>query len=351
MNITILVSALTNRGGIERVVLELSKFFNANIVAGRYDPLTTFNEFNNFQIKVLVKKKLPQRLKTALISFKFKNLKLSEDFYIFIGGGPCLNAAKNNKPNLWWCCSPTTWLYHTTSQDLKNINIFKKGIIKLLFPFLKILDKSNVRNVDKIISISHNVQERVKNIYGRTSDIIFPFVDIKKFKDISQKDYYLSTARLTPDKRVDVIVNAFKKMPDKKLIVVSGGSELNKLKKLAINHDNIQVLGWVSDKKLSELYGNCIATIAASYHEDFGMVAIESMAAGKPVIAPNDKGFSETIINNETGYLIDPTIENIIKFVKKLKPDIAKNMRIDCEKRAKLFSLNSFLNKFEKEIK
>ena len=228
---------------------------------------------------------------------------------------------------------------------MRGVGFFKRLLIKSLFPLIRRYDKDNVKNIQNIISISRNVQERVKNIYNRESDIIFPLVDVNRFKFISSGDFYFSSARLTPDKRVDVIVDAFKDMPDKKLIVASGGSDLDKIKKLADGYGNISVLGWVSDEKLAELYGTCVASIAASYFEDFGMIATESMAAGKPVIASGDKGFAESIVDGETGILIDPTKSEIVKAVNKLDKRKALSMRYSCEKRAKLFSKEVFVSK------
>jgi len=349
MKIAILVDSLTNKGGVQRVVLSLAKTFNADIYTGRYNPKTTFSELDKFNIKVIGNEKLPLRLGSLFLKFKFKRLKLNYDFYIFLGG-EALGAAKKNKPNLWWCCTPRIWLYYTTKQDLAILGFLKRSMIRLLLPFLRFEDKAKVKHIENIVSISENVKQRVKKVYNRDTKVIYPFVDIAKFRYIKSEDFYLSTARLTPDKRVDIIVEAFKEMPDKKLIVASGGCDLEKIKKLAKGYKNIEVLGWISDKKLAELYGKCLVTIAASYFEDFGMIAIESMAAGKPVIAPGDKGFAETVIDKKTGLLIDPTKKNIIRAVKELTPEKARKMRSLCEKRAKLFTKEKFIKDMKNTI-
>lgn len=351
MKVAILVDVLGNKGGIERIVLLQAKLFNADIYAGRYIPKTTFKEFNNFKITEINKTKFPQRIWSFYNRIKFCKLNLTKYDLVIMHGGGSLSAAKNNKNNIWYCHAPTIWLYSTTNEDLGRIGFFKRNIIKLIIPFLKKIDKKNVSFVKKIITNSKNVKERVLKIYNRTSEVIYPPVDLEKFKYESTNNFYLSSARLTPDKRVDVIVKAFQQMPDKKLVVASGGSDLEKIKKLAENYKNIEVLGWVSDEKLKELYGGCIATLAASYYEDFGMIAIESMAAGKPMIASLDKGFAESIINNKTGFLINPTMEEIIKYVKILDKKKAIFMKDACENRAKLFSEEIFMGKFKKSVK
>tara|TARA_Y100000310_G_scaffold340214_2_gene435229 strand:+ start:277 stop:1374 length:1098 start_codon:yes stop_codon:yes gene_type:complete len=351
LKVAILVDDLTNRGGIQRAVLSMAKIFNADIYAGKYSPNKTFKGFSKFRITVLNKLNLSQRVDKLYLNYKYKFLKLDKyDIYILLGGAS-LNSAKANRPNLWWCCSPRIWLYHTTDTDLKRVSFLKRMLIYCLLPFLRLEDKLNVKNVQNIKSIAKNVRFRVKKIYDRDSEIIYPFVDLNKFKYLKSGDYYLSSARLTSDKKVDLIVEAFKLMPDKKLIIASGGSELENIKKISQNYKNIKVLGYVSDKKLSKLYGDCIATIATSYYEDFGMIAIESMAAGKPVIASNDMGFRESVIHGKTGYLIDPKITEIIKYVNILDKKSSISMRKNCEKRAEQFSEDIFIKKFKKTVK
>ena len=136
-------------------------------------------------------------------------------------------------------------------------------------------------------------------------------------------------------------------MPDKKLIVVSGGPLFEKIKRLSLDAPNIKILGWVSDDVLGELIGRCLATIYIPKDEDFGISPIESMAAGKPVIGVSEGGLLETIISGETGILLpsNPTEEDLIKAVQFLTPSRAREMRYACESRARKFDKNVFLSK------
>ncbi|MEA1867848.1 MAG: glycosyltransferase, partial [Thermodesulfobacteriota bacterium] len=169
----------------------------------------------------------------------------------------------------------------------------------------------------------------------------------EKFNWLGQEDFYLSTARLDPLKRVDIVVKAFLDMPEKKLKVVSGGPDMPKIKKLAQGAKNIQVLGWADEKMLVELVGRCIATIYIPRDEDFGMAPIESMAAGKPVIGVAEGGLLETVVDGETGILIkaDPSPEDVIQAVPNMPPERSKDMRKACERRAKLFDKDVFVNR------
>jgi len=355
VKIAIIVDRLTNYGGVERIVLLMAKEFNADIYTGFWKRDTSFSEFQNFNITELIPYdsfayKLPYRIRGRYLHYKFSKLKLKDyDFYIF-HGGKSLELAKEHHPNLWYCHSPTIWLYDLYEEELRGFNFLKRQLFRVSCHFLRKRDKKNVSYVDKIVTNSKNVKDRVRRIYGRDADVVYPPVNLKKFKYNKTDDFYLSTARLTPDKRVDVIIKAFQKIPNKKLVVSSGGTELSKIQQLAKGYRNINVLGWISEDKLRELYGNCIATVFASLYEDLGMVALESMAAGKPVIASGDKGFRETVIDKKTGLLIKPTVENIIKAVEWMTPERAKEMRKACEERAKDFSEEKFIEGIRKAI-
>ena len=355
MKIAIIVDRLTNFGGVERIVLLMAREFNADIYTGFWNPETTFPEFQDLNITELIPYNsfpyhLPYRIRGRYLHYKFSRLRLENyDFYI-LHGGKSLELAKNHHPNLWYCHSPTIWLYDLYEDELKRFGFLKRQLFRLSCYFLRKRDRENVKYVNKIIANSKNVKERVKRIYDREAKVIYPPVNLKKFKYNKTGDFYLSTARLTPDKRVDVIVRAFKRIPDKKLVVASSGTELSKIKQLRKGYKNIKILGWIPEDKLRELYGNCIATVFASLYEDLGMVALESMAAGKPVIASGDKGFRETVIDKKTGLLINPTVENIINAVKWLIPERAKKMRKNCEERAKEFSEEKFIQGIKKAM-
>jgi glycosyltransferase involved in cell wall biosynthesis len=142
-------------------------------------------------------------------------------------------------------------------------------------------------------------------------------------------------------------VKAFLKLPDKKLIVTSGGSEYARLTKLAGNASNITFTGWVTEDKLRELIGNAIATLYIPKDEDFGMAPVESMAAGKPVIGTREGGLRETIVPGETGLLLSPNVsaEEIIDAVALLTKTKALEMRRACEERAQLFRKQLFIDK------
>ncbi len=203
-----------------------------------------------------------------------------------------------------------------------------------------------------VIVNSENIRTRLKRYLGIDSEVIYPPCETDKYKWLSQEDYYLSTARLDPLKRVDVVVKAFLEMPEKKLIVVSSGTDMPKIKKLAEDADNIQILGWVAEDVLADLMGRCIATLYIPKDEDFGISPLESMAAGKPVIGVREGGLRETVIHKETGLLVkpEPCLDDLVEAVQWLDARKALDMRKQCEQQAMHFDSKEFLVKIRQVL-
>lgn len=213
------------------------------------------------------------------------------------------------------------------------------------------LYERDINAMDLILTNSLNTQARIKKFVAKDSLVLYPPVDTEKFKYIDTKDYYLSFARLADAKRVDMVVEAFKKMPDKKLIVIYGENDpaREKIFSLAQWYDNIEFITLKNNVGFEEYIGNAIATIYIPIDEDFGMSPIESMSAGKPVLWVNDGGLKETIIHEKTGFLIprEAQIEDIITWIQYLSAERCISMRSDCEARAKEFSLTQFWEKLK----
>jgi glycosyltransferase involved in cell wall biosynthesis len=152
-----------------------------------------------------------------------------------------------------------------------------------------------VRGMDTLVTISETVRKRFRKHLGHDSLVVYPPCETDRFQWMEEGDFYLSTARVDPLKRVGLIVKAFKEMPDKRLVVVSGGADLPGIRRIAEGSLNIEILGWVDETTLTELMGRCIATIYIPRDEDFGISPVESMAAGKPVIGVQEGALLETI--------------------------------------------------------
>ncbi len=207
--------------------------------------------------------------------------------------------------------------------------------------------------MDLILTNSENTKQRIEKFLWVHATILYPPVDTSRFIYKGQKDYYLSFARLADAKRVDKIVEAFKEMPDKKLIVIYGENDPAREKIFALGEwsSNIEFITLKNNIGFEEYIGNCIATIYIPIDEDFGMSPLESMSAWKPVLWVDEWGLKETITHEKTGYMISPEArkEEIIEAVHYLSKERCLEMKSDCEKRASEFGLEEFERKL-KEI-
>ena len=155
-------------------------------------------------------------------------------------------------------------------------------------------------------------------------------------------------------------MKAFSKLPDENLIIVGsyerGARQFEKYNQFLkeIKPKNIEIKNWVSQKKLLDLYSNCKGFITTAQDEDFGMTPVEAMASGKPVIAGNEGGYKETIINDKTGILInDINPDKLAEAIKKMSKELKKNpnkYKKACLKRAKEFDTKVFIKKIKEEI-
>lgn len=167
-----------------------------------------------------------------------------------------------------------------------------------LFHRLRMWDRTSANGVDHFIANSSTVRHRIAKTYRRSSEVIHPPVAVEDFSPASPQDYYLCCSQLVPYKRVDVAIAACNRL-GRKLVVVGEGSELPRLKKLA--GPTVQILGSQPVSELRRLYAGCRALLFPG-EEDFGIVPVEAMASGRPVIAFGRGGARDTVVDGVTGF-------------------------------------------------
>ena len=249
--------------------------------------------------------------------------------------------------NIYYCHTPPRYIYDQREFYFSRYPIWFRPMINWLIGCHQPQYEEAIKKMDRVVTNSFNVKKRIKKFLGVDAYVIYPPCETEKFTWGGQEGYYLSAARLDPLKRVDIIVDAFIKMPDQQLVVISDGPEIKTIEKKASKYDNIKVLGRVSDQKYRQLMGGCIATIYIPRDEDFGMTPIESMAAGKPVIGVREGGIMESINHSETGILLSPSPKaiDVIEAVRWLDKKHAKKMMHSCQERAIKFDVTVFLAK------
>lgn len=257
-----------------------------------------------------------QVLKSAL-AFEHKTQFLKDYEMLIFSGSLAPLAIRHSRAakNIYYCHTPPRFVYDLREYYLDAATRLQRPALKALIAYLQPRYEDAIGKMDKVLANSKNVQDRLQRFLGVDSEVLYPPVDTERFKWMSDGDYFLSTARLEPLKRVDLIVEAFKQMPDEKLIVTSGGSQLQALKRLAADASNIEFTGWVTEECLAELVGHCKATIYIPKDEDFGMSPVESIAAGKLVIGVNEGGVCESVVDGVSGILLDSAGFNIDRLI------------------------------------
>jgi glycosyltransferase involved in cell wall biosynthesis len=218
-----------------------------------------------------------------------------------------------------YCHTPIRYAWDLYDEYTKDLPWIKKILVQSILKYIRKWDIATLDRVDHFIANSRFVQERIKRTYHREATVIYPPVDIDKFTLHEKKeDFYLTASRLVPYKKTKLIVEAFNKMPDKKLVVIGSGEEYDSIKKIA--KDNITVLGYQSDEVLIATMQKAKAFMYAAI-EDFGIIPIEAMACGTPVIALNEGGTKETVIDKVTGIHFDEQIlPSIIDAIERFEP-------------------------------
>lgn len=252
--------------------------------------------------------------------------------------------------------SPIRYAWDLQHQYLRESGMsrgIKGALAKWLLHKIRLWDYRTANGVDHFIANSQFIARRVKKVYGRHADVIYPPVDVERFNFQSDKDdYYVTASRLVPYKRVDLIVEAFTAMPDKKLVVIGDGSEIDKIKSKA--GENVEILGYQSNETLQKYMEKAKAFVFAA-EEDFGITPVEAQACGTPVIAYGKGGSLETVrpygVTNPTGvFFEEQTVSSLKEAVLKFEAIEDEILCIDCRSHAVKFSSERFRNEMNSYI-
>ncbi|TAM20947.1 MAG: glycosyltransferase family 4 protein [Nevskiaceae bacterium] len=253
--------------------------------------------------------------------------------------------------------SPMRYAWDLQHQYLRESGLscgLKGWIAKWLLHKMRIWDFRTSAGVDHFVANSHFIGRRIRKVYGRCSDVIYPPVDVDAFELCAQKqDYYLAASRLVPYKRMDLIVEAFARMPDKNLVVIGDGPEMPKLRALA--KKNVALLGYQQFSELRRHMQQAKAFVFAA-EEDFGITPVEAQACGTPVIAYGKGGARETVVDSPdvgkaTGILFpEQSAEAIVQAIQRFETLPYPISPLVCRQRAELFSIERFRNEFERYV-
>ncbi|HVU55836.1 MAG TPA: glycosyltransferase family 4 protein [Puia sp.] len=253
-----------------------------------------------------------------------------------------------NQIHICYCHSPMRYawdLYHQYLREAKLTKGIRGFFAKLVLHYMRVWDYTTAGRVDYFIANSEYVAKRIRKVYHKEATVIYPPVDTGAFQlETRKEDFYLVASRMVPYKKIDTIVQAFAQMPDKKLVVVGEGPDLNKIKRHAT--PNIQLLNYVEADRLKELMQKAKAFVIAA-DEDFGITAVEAQACGTPVIAFGKGGVRESVAEDWTGVFFDEqTPESIIEAVERFEQNGVSATPAEIRANSLRFGINVFRQKF-----
>ncbi len=347
---------LNQMGGAENVLEELVGLFpGAPVYTSIYDRARMPAAYRTWNIRTSFMQRLPgvttshQRY-LPLYPLAFGRTDLSDyDLVVSNKSGFChgVRTQRDGRraTHVCYCLTPTRYLWlYDQYRARERIDAFTSAALQPVLAWLRRWDLAAAQRVDHFIAISSEVQQRIRTIYGRESVVIHPPVDTSYFTPAAGQpvgDYYLIVSRLIPYKRIDLAVEAFRHLPQEKLIVVGDGRDLAALRAQA--SPNVTFLGRQPREQIRDLLRGCRAFLFPGL-EDFGIAPVEALSAGRPVLAFAGGGALDTVTPGVTGELFPAqTVESLLDVLRGF--DWRAYRPEDCRDQAARFSAEEFRRK------
>ncbi|HUC87723.1 MAG TPA: glycosyltransferase [Candidatus Binatia bacterium] len=357
LKIAIVCDWLTDFGGAERVVVELHRLFpKAPIYTSQYTP-AAIPDLKDADVRTSWLQHLPKGFKKFLPiarAWSFSRLDLSGYDLVISSTGAEAKAVKTGPKtvHVCYCHSPTQYYWNRYEQYLKNpgfpggFNWLGRFGLKLLVGPLRAWDHRVAQKPDLMIANSAHSQSMIKRYYQRDSVVVAPPVDTARFKpkaETQKRHGFVTAGRQTPYKRIDLAVAACSKL-GLPLTVIGNGPEHNKLVRLA--GATVEFKTDVSDSQMPGYFQSAEAFIFPSNVEDFGITAVEALAAGTPVIAFDQGGPKDYIEPGKTGeFFTEQSADSLASVLKQFKPGDYDHKVI--ERSAEQFSISKFRTSVE----
>lgn len=355
---------LTNMGGAENVVLALHEAFpSAPIYTSTYTP-ETMPAFKNCDIRTTSLQNLPGPLRKLHKFFPmlrvraFQKLDLSEFDIIISSSSAEAKQVRKTRPDqvhICYCHTPIRYYWSHYDEYKKDpgfgpLNWLVRLAMPLLVPRLKKADYEAAQKIDTFIANSDETQKRIKRYYGKSSTIMHPPVDVARFEPSRERgDYYVALGRQVPYKRIDLAVAAATKL-SLPLKVFGNGSEHDKLMQMAGPTVKFYSnrFGNASDAEVTKALNSAKGYIFPA-EEDFGIVQVEALAAGAPVIAYGKGGTLDIVQDGESGVLFhSQTVAAVTEAIKKANG--INFLPGTLRRKAKRFEKSMFITKIRKVV-
>lgn len=331
MRIALVHDYLVQYGGAERVLECFSELFpyapiytlvyNKKLMHGVLEGKNIKTSFiQKFPFSSKYHRIFPQFMPSAIEQFDFSAYDI-----VLSDSSSYAKGVITGLDTLHICYMHTPMRYAWDDCQKYTHDFYFPSLIKKMIPFfmnyIRIWDRLSIERVDKLIANSNFVAKRIKKYYKKDSLVIYPPVNFENFsiskkKQSNEEGYFLMVGRLIAYKRFDIAIRAFNEL-GLKLKIIGRGPEIKRLKKMA--GPNIEFLGRLTDQELAEHCSECQAFIFPQ-EEDFGIVAIEAMASGRPVIAYRGGDIPEHLEDGKTGIFFEnQKSEDIVAAVKKFQ--------------------------------
>lgn len=353
---------LIQHGGAEKTLAAIAEMFpEAPIYTSFYKPENFGDEINSRQIitpgladSVFSSLPILSKYFTFLIPLLFERFDLGE-YDIIISDSSSYAKGVLSKPDqlhISYIHTPPRFLYGYSVENTKRNAWYYRPVVTVVDHYLRIWDFNAAQRPDFLVANSEEIARRIKRFYKREAKVIYPPVELSPEPPVDKGNllsdpYYLAAGRLVAYKNFDAIIKAFNELSELQLRIIGTGNEERHLKSLA--KSNIKFLGRVSDEEKHQLMKNCLGLVNAVKDEDFGIVPIEVLSHGRPVLAHKSAGHLETIKEGINGMYFEklspPALATSIReFDEAVREDVFDPDVIT--KSVEKFSKQSFQNNF-----
>ena len=202
--------------------------------------------------------------------------------------------------------------------------------------------------IDRVVTNSENTRQRIRRYHRRDGRVVYPPTDVSRFRFEALDDFWLSVNRLTPEKRLEIQFDAFRRLPRERLVIVGGaGGEDARYREALRPPPNVEIRGEVDETELARLYARCRGLVCTAMDEDFGLTPVEAMASGKIVLAVDEGGFRESVVPGETGFLLPPNPAAFAEMIRSMTIEDLSARVEACRRRAKIFDVSRFLESMD----
>jgi len=354
MRIAIFYDYLRTIGGGERVALTLARDLGGDLVTTDLDPrLPERAGFDRVKVTNLGDLIAQPPFKQVQASWRFARASLAGyDAHVFVGNWAHF-AAKRHHPNLYYCLTPTRSFYDQREPILRRLSSRDRTVAMAWTSIHRRFDQRAVGYCDRIVAISELVRRRIRRYYGRDADVVYPPVATARFRFEELGDYWLSVSRMYPEKRIELQLDIFRGLPKERLVIVGGFSRGDRAERYLATlrpTRNVTFLGEVPVDRLADLYARCRGFLTTAVDEDFGITPVEAMASGKCVLATDEGGYRETVLDGGTGFLLPPRADAFADRIRSLDEGTLRAMRTRCEARARDFDESVFASRMKRAI-